>query len=124
MNNSQAYQQGQQAQDEPRMTDPLGKRPRQQPIKCSGCEGDHVYKDCPHKGDRMRNVHNIQEAATVEDMGRSVPRIYAVMDNRQVDYQSHMIEVEGKINNQPITILIDSGTSHSYIYSNLVDVRV
>jgi hypothetical protein len=33
-----------------------------------------------------------------------------------------MIEVEGKINNQPITILIDSGASHSYIYPKLVEI--
>jgi predicted aspartyl protease len=103
------------------MTDSLGKRPRQQPIKCWGCEGDHMYKYCPHKGDRMRTVHNIQEVDTVEDMGRSMPRIYAALDNRQADYQSHMIEVEGKIDNHPIAILIDSGASHSYIDPNMVE---
>jgi hypothetical protein len=32
-----------------------------------------------------------------------------------------MIEVEGKIANQPIAILIDSGASHSYIAPNLVE---
>jgi hypothetical protein len=59
-NNSQAYQQGKPTQGEHKMTDSLGKRPRQHPIKCWGCEGDHLYKDCPHKGDRMRTMHNIQ----------------------------------------------------------------
>jgi hypothetical protein len=33
-----------------------------------------------------------------------------------------MIEVEGKIENQPIAILIDSEASHSYIYSNIVEI--
>jgi hypothetical protein len=33
-----------------------------------------------------------------------------------------MIEVEGKIDNQPIAILIDSGASHSYINPNLVEI--
>jgi hypothetical protein len=32
-----------------------------------------------------------------------------------------MIEVEGMINNQTITILIDSGTSHSYIDPRMVE---
>jgi hypothetical protein len=32
-----------------------------------------------------------------------------------------MIEVEGMINNQTITILIDSGASHSYIDPNMVE---
>jgi hypothetical protein len=80
-----------------------------------------MYKYCPHKGDRMRTVHNIQEVNTVEDMGRSMPRIYAALDNRQTNYQSHMIEVEGNIDNQPIAILIDYGASHSYIDPNMVE---
>jgi hypothetical protein len=32
-----------------------------------------------------------------------------------------MIEVEGKIDNQPTTILIDSGDSHSYVDPNLIE---
>jgi hypothetical protein len=55
-------------------------------------------------------------------MGRSMPRIYASLDNKQDEFQSHMIEVEGKINDQPIAILIDSGASHSYIDPKLVEI--
>jgi hypothetical protein len=44
----------------------------------------------------------------VEDMDRRVPRIYATLDNKQPEFQSHMIEVEGMINNHAFTILIDS----------------
>jgi hypothetical protein len=54
-------------------------------------------------------------------MGRSMPRIYAALDNKQVEFQSHMIEVEGKINDQPIAILIDSRAIHSYIDPNIVE---
>jgi hypothetical protein len=57
----------------------------------------------------------------VGDMGRNVPRIYAALDNKQAEYQSHMIEVEGMINNQTITILIDSRASHSYIDPKMVE---
>jgi hypothetical protein len=39
-----------------------------------------------------------------------------------VEYQSPMIEVEGKINNEPIAILIDSGDIHSYINDNIVEI--
>jgi hypothetical protein len=49
-------------------------------------------------------VHNVQKDTIVEDMGRNVPRIYAALDNKQDEFQSHMIEVEGNINNQPISI--------------------
>jgi hypothetical protein len=39
--------------------------------------------------------HNVHQAETVEEIGRSIPRIYASLDNKQVEFQSHMIEVEG-----------------------------
>jgi hypothetical protein len=54
-------------------------------------------------------------------MGSRIPRIYAALDNKQAEYQLHMIEVEGMINNQPFTILIDSGDSHSYIDPRVVE---
>jgi hypothetical protein len=47
----------------------------------------------------MMNGHNLQENDIVEDMGRSVPRIYETFNSRQENYQSHMIEVRGKIDN-------------------------
>jgi hypothetical protein len=48
-------------------------------------------------------MHNIQEDTTVEDMGK----IYATLEYRQDEYQPHMMEVEGKIINQHVNILID-----------------
>jgi hypothetical protein len=81
-----------------------------------------MYKDFPHRGDKMRTMHSIKQEETVEDVGRSMWGIYVALDNRQVDYQSHMIEVEGKIDNKTIAILIDFGVSHSYINPNLVEI--
>jgi hypothetical protein len=104
------------------MTKVLGKRPRQQPIKCWGCEGYHMYKYYPYQGDNMNTFHSIKQEDTIEDVGKSIPRIYAALANRQADYQSHMIEVKGKIYNHPIDILIDSGASHIYIDPNLVEI--
>jgi hypothetical protein len=100
--------QGQPTSREPRMIEIGGQRPRQPPIRCWGCKGDHMFRDCPHKGEKMRIIHNVQQAETVEDMGINVPRIYAALDKKKAEYQSHMIEVEGMINNQTIAILIDS----------------
>jgi hypothetical protein len=57
----------------------------------------------------------------MEDMGSRMPRIYVSLDNKQVEYQSHMIEVEGMINNHDFTILIDSRASHSYIDPRVVE---
>jgi predicted aspartyl protease len=54
-------------------------------------------------------------------MGISVPRIYAALNNKQEEFQSHMIEVECMINNHAFTILLDSGASHIYIDPKVVE---
>jgi hypothetical protein len=53
------------------------------PIHYWGGKEDHLYKDFPHRGDKMKTMHNIQEASIVEDMGISIPRIYAALEYRQ-----------------------------------------
>jgi hypothetical protein len=106
---------------EPRMDDVGKQRPRKTPIQCWVCQGNHKYKYCPHKNGKVRVVHNVQQAKTMEDMGNRMPRIYATLDNKQVEYQSHMIEVEGMINNHDFTILIDRGAIHSYIDPRVVE---
>jgi hypothetical protein len=63
------------------------KRPRKTPIQCWGCKGDHNYRDCPHKSDKVRAIHNVQQAKIVEDMGVSVPSIYASLENKQAEFQ-------------------------------------
>ena len=60
-----------------------GKMPRQPPMECWGCKGNHRYMDCPHKSDKVRFVHHVRQEEIVEDMGRSVPKIYVALDNKQ-----------------------------------------
>jgi hypothetical protein len=45
---------------EPRKAEVGGKFPRQKPMECWGCEGNHRYIDCPHRNDKVRTVHNVQ----------------------------------------------------------------
>jgi hypothetical protein len=80
-----------------------------------------MYNDFPHKEDKMKTLQNIQEGTTIEYMGRNIPRIYATLEDRQVEHQSHMIEVEGKIINQHVYILIGSREIHSYIDPKVVE---
>jgi hypothetical protein len=89
-------------------------------MHCGGCGGHHMHRYFPQRCDKERTVHSIQKVVTMEDMGRNVPRIYIVLDNKQAEFQSHMIKVEGKIIDQPIVILIDSGDSHSYLDPKMV----
>ena len=52
-----------------------------------------MCRDYPQRGDKVRIVYNVQQAVIVEDMGRNVPRIYTMLDKKQDEFQSHMIEV-------------------------------
>ena len=58
---------------------------------------------------------------TVGELARTMPKINAALENRQVEYQNSMVEVEGMINQTPITILIDPGASLSYIAPKMVE---
>jgi hypothetical protein len=60
-------------------------------------------------------IYNMQEATTVNDVARSVPQIYAALDNNQADHQASVVEIEGMIFNHLVSILIDPGSNLSYI---------
>ena len=53
---------------------------------------------------------------------RAVPRIYAALENHQEDHQSAVVEVAGKIAEESISILIDPGSTHSYITPRVVEI--
>jgi predicted aspartyl protease len=91
------------------------------PLQCWGCKEPHLYKDCPLNKNINQIVHNIQEATTVNDMARCTHKINAALENRQVDHQSSMVEIEGMINRKPVSILIDPGASLSYISPTIVE---
>jgi hypothetical protein len=90
-------------------------------MECWGCKGNHRYRDFPHRNEKVRAVHNVQQTKAVEDMGSRVPRIDASLDSKQAKYQLHVIEVEGMINNHAFTILIDSWAGHSYVDPRVVE---
>jgi hypothetical protein len=54
-------------------------------------------------------------------MARSIPQIYATLDNRQVDHQYSVVEMEGMIANQLVSILIDPGSNMSYVSPQAVE---
>ena len=63
----------------------------------------------------------LQEASTVNDIARNIPKINVALDNRKADHQSTMVEVEGKISNTFVSILIDLGASLSYIAPRVLE---
>jgi hypothetical protein len=68
-----------------------------------------------------RRFYNIQEATIIDDVARIMPWIYAVMDNKQVDHQASVVEMEGMIANHLISILIDHGSNLSHVTPKTID---
>jgi hypothetical protein len=90
-------------------------------LKCWGCEEEHLLRDCPLRKQKNRRVYNIEEATTVNDVDRSMPQIYASLNNRQDHHQALMVEVEGMISNHLVSILIDPGSNLSYVAPQTVE---
>jgi len=41
-----------------------------------------MYRDFPHRGEKLRTIHNVHQVDIVEEMGINVPRIYVSLDNK------------------------------------------
>eukprot|EP00253_Pinus_taeda_P035941 PITA_35941 len=90
------------------------------PVKCWGCGGPHYVKNCPQRKG-VDQISQIQEASTVGEVARSMPRINAALEDRQAEYQPSMVEFEGKITNFSIVVLIDPGATLSYVSPKVVE---
>jgi hypothetical protein len=53
----------------------MGKITKKQPMKYWGCEGGHMYRDFPHRDEKVATIHNVQQDDMVEDMGIKVLRM-------------------------------------------------
>jgi hypothetical protein len=50
-----------------------------------------------------------------------MPQIYVAVDNKQVDHQDLVVEIEGMITNHLVYILINPGSNLSYIAPKAID---
>eukprot|EP00253_Pinus_taeda_P022381 PITA_22381 len=77
------------------------------PVQCWGCGGPHYIKNCPQRKG-TEQLSQIHEASTVGEVGRSIPRINAALEDRQAEYQPTMVELEDSkdkiaiLNNIPV----------------------
>ena len=55
-------------------------------------------------------------------MARNIPRINIASEDRQEDYQPTMIELEGKLLSQLVSILVEPGENLSYVIPKLVEI--
>ena len=81
-----------------------------------------MLRNCLHHNGNVSQVHNIQESEIVGQVSRTIPIIYATLEDRQEDHQSTVVEVEGNIVKLSVSILIDPRSTHSYITPKIVDI--
>ena len=81
-----------------------------------------MHRNCPLKNESARPAYNIQEVETVGQVARVIPRIYAALEDLHVHYQSTVVEVTGKIVEHSVSILIDPGSTRSYITPRVVEI--
>ena len=61
------------------------------------------------------SLHNLDNATIMDNMVRETPKIYAALEEWKLYNQSTVIKVEGNISQQFVSILIDLGSTHSYV---------
>ena len=56
------------------------------------------------------------------NMERSMPKISVVLENRHVNHQTSMVEIEGMIKDKPISILIHPSASLCYVSPRIIEL--
>ena len=70
---------------------------------------------------KSQTINNLQEASTVNDIAGNIPRINANPDDCQLGNQSSMVKIEGTILQILVSILIEPGSSLTYISPTVVE---
>ena len=81
-----------------------------------------MHRNCPVENGNLGQAHNIQEAETMGQVTRTIPRIYAALEDRQENHRSTMLQVEGKIVEKSYFVLIEPRSTHSYITPRVVEM--
>lgn len=79
----------------------------------------HIARECP-QGQASSGQRGAISELTVGDMGRS-HRVFAAVDNHQVEHQAIVIEATSSIQGNMVTILFDSGATDSFISPFVVE---
>ena len=93
-----------------------------EPLKCWGCEGPHLRRNCPLVNRNEGQVPRTQEAETMGQKVGIIPKISTVLEDHQEGHNSTMVEVEGEIAEHTISALIDPRSTHNYITPRLVEL--
>ena len=80
----------------------MGDKPRdpkdpREPLQCWGGGGNHVCRNCTYYNGNVCQVHNIQGAKTMGQVARTIPRIYATLEDLQEDHQSTVVKLKVRL---------------------------
>ena len=90
-------------------------------MHCWICGKEHLKKDCLSYQDGRPQIYSAHEVQIVGDVGQSIPQSYILLDNKQANHEESIIEMEHKLCDQVVSILIDPGSNYSYVNPHLVD---
>ena len=99
----------------------MRKKPKE-PLKCWGCEGPHLRRYCPLENRNEGQVPSTQEAEIVGQEAVTISKICAVLEDHQEGHNSTVVEVEGDIAEQTVSIFIDPGLTHNYITHGIIEM--
>lgn len=66
-------------------------------------------------------IYSVEEVQTVGDVSHKIPHTYATLDNRKMDNQASIIQMEEKLCDQVVSIMIDPRYNYSYVSPDLSD---
>ena len=75
-----------------------------------------MHRNCPLENENASPTYNIQEANTMGQVARAIPRIYVALEDRREYHQSIVVEVASNIVEQSIFVLIDPRYTHKYFF--------
>ena len=58
-----------------------------------------MRRNCPLENESARPAYNVQEAETVGQVARAVPRIYAALEDRQADHSQLWLKLQVRLLN-------------------------
>lgn len=76
-------------------------------LECWTCGKEKLKRYFPLNLGGRPQRYGAQDAQTVGDVGQSIPHIYAAVENKEEEHHASIIEMDSKICDQVISILID-----------------
>lgn len=90
-------------------------------LQHSICGKEHLKRYVSQYQGGKPQIYSAREVKIVGDVRLSIPHIYATLDNKQAGHQETINEMDGKIFDQVVSILIDLGYNYSYVSHDLAD---